>query len=411
MSFTWVSTQNLIGGMALGFERVFGTPERIVTNGIYNDSLYIDYMNRQRGLNIPVVKASPDFSELEESVPEVDVIAMTPACSGLSMMTITGTTENAPRSADNKNNLQMLNILRYALKSNPRVVAFENAPNLYTGAGKIVRERLLDIAREYGYSMGLYQTNCMLHGMPQQRKRTFAVFYRDSNPAVFEYENVPYQNWADFVREHGKKMKMANRRLINVDTPEFNFVLERTGQKNFNDAVRMLIDQGKLKKMPMITAWEAVASIGIDDYIAWAKRHLERCSEGEEKLWKHAVYDGEHLKEKMEKGSWIYDMSAISVNADFQNALIAKNQGAIHPDENRFLSIGEALALMGFPEDYEFQNDNDFWIIGQNVPVCTAEWIAKNVKKYLEGKLQTIQEDFLQQSNIKQRIDVGTLAA
>ena len=34
----------------------------------------------------------------------------------------------------------------------PTVYSFENAPTLYTGAGDSVRERLVEIAKEFGYS-------------------------------------------------------------------------------------------------------------------------------------------------------------------------------------------------------------------------------------------------------------------
>ena len=187
----WISVQNLIGGMALGFEKVFGSPEAIITNGVKNDNLYINYCNETRHLNIPVYTMNSDYTELvsgpTETLPEADVYAMTPVCAGLSMLNSSTSGKYARGDADNCQNQNMYNLTRLAMRNKAKVIAFENAPALYTKTGEGVVVKLQEIADKYGYTFGLFATNTLYHGIPQSRKRTFALFYRDTNPAIFNF--------------------------------------------------------------------------------------------------------------------------------------------------------------------------------------------------------------------------------
>jgi site-specific DNA-cytosine methylase len=71
-----------------------------------------------------------------------------------------------------------------------------------------------------------------------------------------------------------------------------------------------------------------------------------------------------------------------------------------HPDEDRFLTVREALSIMKLPNDFELLNPKrSLNHICQNVPVTTAEHPAAMVKKYLEGRLDLVDTDFMVQNN------------
>ena len=76
-----------------------------------------------------------------------------------------------------------------------------------------------------------------------------------------------------------------------------------------------------------------------------------------------------------------------------------------HPREDRYLTVREALSLMKLPNDFQLLNPKrSLNHICQNVPVTTAEFAAKMVKKYLDKKLDMIDTDFLIQDNRKKAL-------
>ena len=77
-----------------------------------------------------------------------------------------------------------------------------------------------------------------------------------------------------------------------------------------------------------------------------------------------------------------------------------------HPDEDRYLTVREALSIMKLPSDFQLLNaKRTLNHMCQNVPVTTAEHPAHMIKKYLEGNLDLIDTKFLIQDNKKKTYD------
>lgn len=93
----------------------------------------------------------------------------------------------------------MYNLTQLGFKTNAKVICFENAPAVYTITGEGVVERLKEISSNNGYSLQLVKTNTLLHGIPQSRQRTFIMFYKDSNPGLFEYESLEFKELAEYL--------------------------------------------------------------------------------------------------------------------------------------------------------------------------------------------------------------------
>jgi hypothetical protein len=71
-----------------------------------------------------------------------------------------------------------------------------------------------------------------------------------------------------------------------------------------------------------------------------------------------------------------------------------------HPDEDRYITVREALAIMKLPKDFQLQGGlKNLNHICQNVPVTTAQDMAQAVKDYLDGKLDVIESEFMVQDN------------
>jgi len=73
-----------------------------------------------------------------------------------------------------------------------------------------------------------------------------------------------------------------------------------------------------------------------------------------------------------------------------------------HPDEDRYLTVREALSLMKLPEDFILlEPKKSLNHICQNVPVTTAEHAARMVQRYLNNQLEMVDTKFLVQDNKK----------
>ena len=73
-----------------------------------------------------------------------------------------------------------------------------------------------------------------------------------------------------------------------------------------------------------------------------------------------------------------------------------------HPDEDRFLTIRECLSLMKMPNDFILQGGRkNLNHICQNVPVTTAQDMAAEVVKFVEGRSDNrlIETNYLVQDN------------
>jgi site-specific DNA-cytosine methylase len=77
-----------------------------------------------------------------------------------------------------------------------------------------------------------------------------------------------------------------------------------------------------------------------------------------------------------------------------------------HPDIDRYISIREALSIMKMPKDFQLQGGRkNLNMICQNVPVCTAQDMATNVLKYLDGGCDTQHATFVRQNNTNRTIE------
>ena len=66
-----------------------------------------------------------------------------------------------------------------------------------------------------------------------------------------------------------------------------------------------------------------------------------------------------------------------------------------HPDEDRYLTIRECLAIMKMPSNFQLQGGRkNLNMICQNVPVTTAEDMSKTILEWLKGNLDTREADF-----------------
>lgn len=408
----WVVCQPLIGGMAIGFENAFGSlPLAIITCGFNNDEHYIKYINETRNLNIPIIKMDSTYTEFIDTASEVlfneiivdglDVLMHVAVCSGLSQLNCSRTGSKRMGWADNDQNQNMYNLSKLGMNLGANIVAFENAPAAYTKVGEETIKRLIEISNTYNYTTQLFRTNTLLHGIPQSRKRTFIMFYKNGNPGLFNYEYKKYTILTDYLNEVNKTMMHFND-YVDIETKDvfYDFVLHESGMSTFHDAI---IKLGPDKNI--CTSLTLTNYIGFEIGIKYFKDKLEQTQDVK---YEKAIRLSKHCKKKLSLGLGFWDGSTCLQNGGmYINALIAKNmQKLLHPSKERGYNIREMLHLMGHPHNFEMIDPKkNWWQISQNVPVPAAEFVGSQIKEYLNGNLKISSTTFVKQDNIKQKLD------
>ncbi|HPM21242.1 MAG TPA: DNA cytosine methyltransferase [Thermotogota bacterium] len=189
----------LIGGMTLGnIKATNNKPEFIVSfKDVFrdNDNHIVTYLN-----DVPYYDVS-EFNLYNEYYEKLDFVSTVCPCAGISMMNV-AKNSSASRSGYAKQNNWMYETAEWVLdKLRPKVFWGENAPTLVSKIGEPVRNKLLEIANKYNYSFSLYKTNTLLHGIPQNRARTFYFFWRDSKVPVLNWYKKPHEDILTYINK------------------------------------------------------------------------------------------------------------------------------------------------------------------------------------------------------------------
>lgn len=400
----WAVAQPLIGGMPIGFEAAFETPPvAIITAGFDNDSHYINYMNNTRSLGIPVINMKDDYetfiSEDDEKLfnklcTNLDVLMHVAVCAGLSQMNSSTSGSKKRGDADNDQNQNMYALSRLGMKTEAKVVAYENAPAAYTKSGEATINRIREIAEEYNYTTQLVKTNTIHHGIPQSRQRTFIMFYRDGNPGLFNYEDKDFpllSDYLDMIPESANQQTPVSEGSLD---DYYHFVLDHLGVSTMLEAVKKIDPEDKKSTW---TSLQLTQKIGFDI----AADYFDK--KGNEKAKKLCL----HCKAKTDAGQNFWDSSTfITHQGRYMNAVVNKAaHRMLQPKYERGYNIRELLWLMGHPHDFDLVDEKLWSNISQNVPVKTATFIGKNIKAYIEGELPISTTPFVKQDNTKQRCD------
>lgn len=377
---TWAPFIPLIGGFPLGAYKAIGHKPKYIfsyTPFIRNDSHLVEYWN-----DVPYYLVDED--EYKNFKTDIDIIVATPPCAGLSQLN-TAKSESMSGGCALANEWMYISSIHAITHFNPKVIIGENAPALYTKRGEIVADTLYDIAKNHGYSLTLYKTNTIFHGLPQSRSRTFYFLWRNDVAPLVGYYKRDYTRFPDYLNEipdsAGQQDLIINEKLM--DEAYYTFIKE-----TYNKDPREL-----MIKDDVHTAHNFVKRNNLmKDFVDWAEHNHAR-----------GYHMGKHALKKFEDGLGIWD-SSVHVFNEHMNAVIGRNlQDTVHPVKNRSLNVREALHMMGFPHDFELvggkKNLNH---IAQNVPVNTSADMVREAIKYLKGELPFSEQNFVKQNNHKE---------
>lgn len=397
---TWASIIPLIGGQSIGVMNYFDgkLPEYVLSYPAFakNDSHFYNYLKTKRGWkDEPIlidsatnVLINPDDIS---RVKQVDIVNVVPPCAGLSgMSTISG--GGCPA------NDWMYLSSEFVLKHiKPKVLFGENAPRLATTGGKMVRDNLYKIAKKYDYSVAFYKTSSVLHGLCQNRPRTFFFLFNTEFAPVLNYYGKPM---VPFVEQIGKTIEndkmncfvgKAGKPITPTEDVHYKYLLEEVFHLSHQEFIAQL--PANTKVIDLIAKFEG----GFHKFIDWCD------SKGLEKEKDKAIFAQAKMNSKM--GFWQHGLLATPLTGPAQAFVSDAPWASIHPTEDRCLSIREGLRMMGLPDDFELlgapRNSNHMC---QNVPVPTAVDMTENAVDFILGKLQCSGSDRIIVDNFKKSI-------
>jgi site-specific DNA-cytosine methylase len=377
---SYASIVPLIGGETIAMENVFGEkPKYFLTfDGFQANESHI---NNHYNHEVPYLNLSEGASYTEK----VDVINTVCPCAGLSSL-------SPSASSTNPMNEWMYKSAEYVLgEVQPKVFWGENAPRLASKMGEPVVKRLRKIAEKNGYTMSIFKTKSILHGLSQVRDRTFYFFWKGDQVPLFDYIYEPPTTIADDIRavkrcDNDPMSQILCNDAIPSENPYYKYVLEvlegGITHKEFQDKIEKTTN-------PM-------------DYIEERTTYKEVAKWMREHGYDNVAKKCDRQYHKLKSGGNIMRKTT-EIPKDKIGAFVGHMPTCLtHPDEDRYLTVREALSLMKLPFNFILLNPKrSLNHICQNVPVTTAEHPARMVQKYLNNQLEMVDTKFLVQDNKK----------
>jgi site-specific DNA-cytosine methylase len=373
MSYSYASIVPLIGGETIAMENVFGKkPEYVMSYAAFqaNDSQLLEHYDNKVPYHL--------LDKFTGSLKEVDVVNAVCPCAGLSSL-------SPSASTDNKANDWMIESTKYVLGvTKPKVLWGENAPRLASKMGEPIVKKLRKLAKENGYTMQLYKTKSKMHGLSQTRDRSFYFFWKGDRIPHIRFYHRPHEKIEDTIRNSFVSKEDPMNELTNKtkpsDNPFYKYVLEELeggiSHKEFQQKIEKTINpldylENRGIKYDEVSEW--MSANGFD-------KQAKRCLE---------------IHKKLESGGNIMRKTT-EIPKDYIGAFVGHMPTCLtHPDEDRYLTIRECLAIMKMPKDFQLQGGRkNLNMICQNVPVTTAEDMAQNILDWLDGKLDTRKAEF-----------------
>jgi site-specific DNA-cytosine methylase len=373
----------LIGGQAIGQSNAFGSrPDYLLSYTPFsnNDSHIVNYYS-----DVPYI-----LLDQGGKVPHtVDVVGTTCPCAGLSSLSGYANSNAAANEWMYTTAKEVLGNIK------PKVFWGENAPGFAGKLGKPIVDKLRIIAKENGYTMSIYRTKSLLHGVPQIRERSFYFFWKGEQVPIFNYFDKPLNTIESVfanVSKNATQQEVTNDKIPSKWDAMYRYVLEELEggitHKEFYDRIEKTDNamdwlERKGKKYDEVGQW--MRSQGLD-------RAAERC---------------DRIFNKLNAGGNIM-RRLTTIPKGHIGAFVGHYPNLLtHPTEDRYLTYREGMSIMGLPEDFELLQPKKFLNhMCQNVPVTTATDMANEIKAVLSGERDMINADLIYQYNGQKTYEV-----
>lgn len=333
------------GGLSLGFEKAgfnillgIDAWEDAITTFNYNHK-------NSKGICSDLSTLNPKDIESQLNGKSVDVIIGGPPCQGFSVA--------GKRIVDDERNKLYKNFVRFVEYFKPKAFMMENVPNILSIGGGIVRDAIVKDFSDLGYKVVYKILTASDYGVPQNRRRTFFVGFRNGTDFYFPQPTIESKvtskeaisDLPDETVLDGEKYPVA---------PQSNY--QKLMRKNANGLynhrvtvhteqtkriIAMVPDGGNYKDLPV----ELQQTRKV--HIAWTR----------------------------------LDSSKPSFTID------CGHNHHFHYKYNRVPTVRESARIQSFPDDFIFLGKlgSQLRQVGNAVPPLMAEEIAKEIKNELQA--------------------------
>lgn len=344
------------GGTGLGFQRAGYIIAGAVEIDQYAAQTYKQNLGTEvvrtdiREIDIPRFR-----KQLGLKVGELDVLVGCPPCQGFSRM------RNGGGIGDERNSL-ILKYIEFIDAFQPRFALFENVPGLVrTQHGKEFYDAMREGLRCLGYGFWERKVNAADYGVPQRRERVIVITGRnheipppmplpthtsETTQLMLEGFRKPWMT----VRDAIENFPLPTSAMDLSEPALPNHVVARTSDETIAFIKRVPKDGGSRTDVPREF---------------WLPCHLK--------------HDGH--KDVFGRLRW--DRVAGTMTSGCNNASKGR---FVHPEQDRPLTVREAAALQGFPNDYVFSPQKAPLQVGNAVPPPLAQVLAEVLLERLHPK-------------------------
>ena len=369
-NLTYANFVPLIGGLSLAIKQELGGQKPLynISYDVFAKNEFYFY-NYEKGVPTYIFEKNDSLTRIKNEVSKYgtpDIIGALCPCGGLSLLNNT-----SARGSNSETNCWMRYFANLSFQHiKPKAIFMENAPSLYDGSmAEDLRQFFEAAAKKGGYSIQYVKTDTRFAGIPQQRKRTYLMAFRDGYGGMKLPEKIPMKYLDDVVGND-----TIGKPLTDLSSSPFYKYMIKTIGKDFrdviiNDVIKKQARCGMLSVLTYVMKYQNKSFDVLKPY-------------GDDKF-KSSI---DRLMGKLADNKGFWDYSPLICIGQV-NAVIVKNAiRTIHPTEDRYFTNREIMRLMGMPEDMEPPPADQYNIICQNTPVNTSQRMFRVVKNYLEAK-------------------------
>lgn len=362
------------GGLSLGMEQAGFTTvfANEINTSLFETYLYNRDLPKESYFTGDINELNKNIKKYKSKFNDVDLVCGGPPCQGFSMA-------NRQRMLDDPRNTLYKAFLEFLKEVKPKFFVMENVKGMSKKIDEIIIDFKEYLGEEYSFSHSLL--NAKNFGLPQNRERFFIIGNRlnvDTNNLFAEIKNNKLRN--SFVLKDAisdlpelkpnstkNNTRIENKEIGFFETDYFypkstyaDFINNRKKvDKLYNHKNRYNNDRD-IQIFSLLPQGANSLHKSIEDIMPYKSRN-------------HIFKDKYFKLDENEVCKTITSHMKHDCNM------------YIHPNQARGLSPREAARVQTFPDYYIFKGTPNYWYaqIGNAVPVKLAEFIGKEIIKYL----------------------------
>lgn len=360
------------GSMSLGVERAGASLVQIYETPGYAKNAASWTMNRPE---MPPVVIDLDKKISLPGIEGIDLLYGNPPCGGMSNMT--------GCHVDSPTNTCMIDWIHMAINTKPKLILMENAYQIGTNAGRVLREYMFSQLIANGYTPWVWVFYSWQLGCPQTRRRAFLCAVRNQKISESFYEKIV--SLSDLPEEPDPEMNVISHiwDLENTEPKETGYVKSALGH---------LTDMH----------WWDNTGRRVSEYLRDHPEHFDIATNihfmtpKQAKLWVNGTEkQKKEYEKKLKEGLYWHDCPQLFESMQqFRKPHLTPLYGPahtvlsdfrlVHPTRRRLITMREQARLMGYSDDWRFTVCRAN-LTAQGVPAINSKWAVNRLYDLFEN--------------------------